>query len=349
MGANPCERSLRPARRIGPLWRWPAIVLAAFASVFVGGAGSLAKAAEQPQGREKLAVLVLGTSEKDAELADNLTEVIIASIAQRRGVEMAGREEFRTRLGVESEQRAQACIDDLGCLGRAGVSLGVRRIVAGTVGIRGKQFLFNLNLNNIETSKVENHIFRLVEGGVADLIPAVQAATEELFRPRVEPGRIQLTSSPSGARVSIDNAYLGVTPLISGTLLAGKHKVRVEADGRFPWISAVDVFSGQDLGVNLTDANLPRRRAWPTTAAEGSASLAALSFAAGGFLGVLSQLSPSGNTHAEAQSDFRQKQQFGDAANIAFVSGAVLSVAALYFVIRYNDDVLGRSDGEGSK
>jgi len=83
-------------------------------------------------------------------------------------------------------------------------------------------------------TKVENHIFRLVEGGVPDLIPAVQTATAELFRPRVEPGRIQLTSTPAGARVSIDNAYLGVTTSDSGTLLAGKHTVRVRGGGRFP-------------------------------------------------------------------------------------------------------------------
>ena len=301
-------------------------------------------AVDQPP-REKLAVLVLGTSEKDAELADNLTEVIIGSIAQHRGIEMAGREEFRARLGVQSEQRAQECIDDLACLGRAAVSLGVRRIVAGTVGIRGKQYLFNLNLNNVETNRVENHIFRMVEGGVADLIPAVQTATEELFRPRVEPGRIQLASTPAGARVSIDNAYLGVTPLISGTLLSGKHTVRVEADGRFPWVSAVDVFPGQDLGVTLTEVNLPKRRSWPTTAAVGSASLAGLAFATGGFLGVLSQLSPSGETRAAAQDDFRQKQRFGEAANVAFLSGAVFTAAALYFVVRYNEDIFGRSAG----
>ena len=45
--------------------------------------------------------------------------------------------------------------------------------------------------------------------------------------------------------MSIDNAYLGVTPLISGTLLAGKHDVRVEADGRFPWMSQVEVRPGR--------------------------------------------------------------------------------------------------------
>ncbi len=55
---------------------------------------AVARAGDAPAlpAREKLAVLVMGTAEKDAELADNLTEVLIASVAQQRGVEMAGRE-----------------------------------------------------------------------------------------------------------------------------------------------------------------------------------------------------------------------------------------------------------------
>ena len=62
---------------------------------------------------EKIAVLVLATADKDAELADNLTEVIIAYAAQHGGFEVAGKEEFRARLGVENERRAQACLDDI--------------------------------------------------------------------------------------------------------------------------------------------------------------------------------------------------------------------------------------------
>jgi len=293
---------------------------------------------------EKLAVLVLGTVEKDAELADNLTEVIIAGVARRGGTEIAGKEEFRARLGVENERRAQACLDDIACLGRAAVSLGVRRIVAGSVGTRGKQFLFNLNLDNVESGKIENRVFRLVEGGVEDLIRAVQEGTDELFRARVEPGKIQIASEPPGARVSIDNAYLGVTPLISGTLLSGKHNVRVEADGRFPWTSKVEVMPGQELQIKLTSDNLPQRKRWPTVAAAGSTALAVAALAAGGFLGALSQLQPTGNTRAEAQQDESQKRDFARAANVSFGAGALLGIVSLYFFIRYGDDIFGRTE-----
>jgi hypothetical protein len=301
-------------------------------------------AARPARAAEKIAVLVVATAEKDAELADNLTEVIIAHAAQHGGFEIAGKEEFRARLGVENERRAQSCLDDISCLGRAGVSLGVRRIVAGSVGTRGKRYLFNLNLVNIQDGRVESRVFRLVEGGVEDLIRAVQEASTELFRPHVEPGKIQVASQPDGARVSIDNAYLGITPLISPTLLAGKHNVRVEADGRFPWTSRVEVLPGQELQIRLTPDNLPARRRFPTYGAYGGAALCAASLAAGGFLGVLSQLQPNGDSRAAAMADLDQKRKFAFAANVAFGAAAVFGVVSLYYFIRYGDDVFGRTE-----
>jgi hypothetical protein len=293
---------------------------------------------------EKIAVLVLATSEKDAELADNLTEVLIAYVAQHGGFEIAGKEEFRARLGVESEKRAQDCLDDISCLGRAGVSLGVRRIVAGSVGTRGKQFLFNLNLDNVEQGKVESRVFRLVEGGIEDLIHAVQEASGELFRPHVEPGKIKIESQPVGARVSIDNAYLGVTPLISGTLLAGKHAVHVEAEGHFPWASRVEVLPGQELQIKLSGVNLPRRRGWPPAVAYGTAIAAGGALAVGGFLGELSQLQPNGSTRQQASDDLEQKRHFATAANISFGTAAVLAAISIYHFIRYRDDIFGRNE-----
>jgi hypothetical protein len=317
---------------------WQGLRLGAF------GAGLLLSLPAPARAAEKIAVLVVPSSEKEAELAENLTEVIIAHAARHGGFEVAGAEELRARLGVETDRGAQACLDNVGCLGRAGVSLGVRRIVAGSVGTRGNRHLFNLNLNNVQEGRIESRVFRLVEGGVDQLIRAVQEAAGELFRPRVEPGKIQIASEPPGARVSIDHAYLGITPLLSPTLLPGKHDVRIEVDGRFPWTSRVAVRPGEELQIRLTPENLPVRRRWPGYVAYGSASLAALSLAAGGFLGVLSQVQPSGETRESAMADLAQKKEFATAANMSFSTGLALGAVSLFYFIRYYDDIFGRSE-----
>jgi hypothetical protein len=296
---------------------------------------------------EKMAVLLLAAGEKDTDLADNVTEMVIAAVArQRGGVEVAGKEEFRARLGQMTDQRAQACLEEIACVGRTAVSLGVRRIVTGSVGTRGRQFLFSLNLHDVEAGRVENRVFRLIEGSLDDLIKAIETGCQELFKPKVEPGRIQVQSLPVGARVSIDNAYLGVTPLISGTLLPGAHKVRVEADRRFPWVSTVEVRSGQDLGINLTEANLPARRRWPGAIAYGTGVLALTAAATGGLLGILSQVNPSGDTRQSSMEDFNQKDKMAKGANAAFITAGGLAVISTAMFIIYKDDIFGRVEME---
>jgi hypothetical protein len=307
---------------------------------------ALLLAAPPARAAEKMAVLVMAASDREAELADNVTEVVIGYVARSTGAEVAGKEELRGRLGVTGDRQAAACLDDLSCLARAGVSLGVRRIVAGHVGTRGRQYLFNLTLNDLQSSQVTRRVFRLVDGGVEDLVRAVEDASAELFRPRVEPGRIQIRSEPQSARVSIDHAYLGVTPLMSGTLLPGRHHVRVEAEGRFPWLSEVEVLPGQDLGITLGPTNLPKRRRWPATVAYGAAGLGGLSLAAGGFLGVLSQLSPNGTTRADIQGDLDQKHRLATGANAAFIAGGVLVLVSLYHFVHYRGDIFGSPESD---
>ncbi len=302
---------------------------------------ALCAVSTQAVASEKLAVLVLGTSEAAADLADNVTEVVIAQVARQGSFELAGKEEFQMSLGMDSEGRGQACLESMSCLSRAAVSLGVRRIVSGSVGTRGKQFLFSLALNNVESGQVENRVFRLIEGDVQALIKAVQTGTTELFTPRVEPGRVEVKSATMGARVSVDNAYLGVTPLISGTLLPGPHRVRVEAENRFPWVSTVEVMPGQDLGINLTDENLPRRRQTPTRVATTAGALSLAALATGGFFGVLSQVNTSGDTRLDHQEDLRERERFSDIANISFIAGGALALISLGTVLLYSDDVFG--------
>jgi hypothetical protein len=101
---------------------------------------------------------------------------------------------------------------------------------------------------------------------------------------------------------------------------------------------------GQELQIKLEPDNLPARRAWPATVAYSSAILAGASLAAGGFLGVLSQLQPNGASRFEAQQDYEQRRDFATAANISFAAGAALAVVSLTYFIVYRDDIFGREE-----
>ena len=142
--------------------------------------------------------------------------------------------------------------------------------------------------------------------------------------------------------MSIDNAYLGVTPLISGTLLPGAHKVRVEADRRFPWVSTVEVRSGQDLGINLTEANLPRAPPLARRVAYGTGVLALTAAATGGFLGILSQVNPSGDTHQSSPGRLQPEGEAGQGRQRRLHHRGRLAVISTAMFIIYKDDIFGR-------
>jgi PEGA domain len=68
---------------------------------------------------------------------------------------------------------------------------------------------------------------------------------------------------PQGARVFIDRAAAGVTPVVVPDLGAGSYAVRVEAEGYLPWSSKIHVSADRQTRVHTTlapiDSELVRR------------------------------------------------------------------------------------------
>src|SRR5258708_5870722 len=56
--------------------------------------------------RPKLAALILKTGSVDEELADNLTEVLISRLARRGDHDISGKEELKSKLGVDDRAAA---------------------------------------------------------------------------------------------------------------------------------------------------------------------------------------------------------------------------------------------------
>lgn len=298
--------------------------------------------APEVRAADRVAVLILPEPGTDPSLADNVTELAIARIAERQSLEMVGTVELRRRLQMEGQRPTLACLDDLACLGRLAVALGVSRVVGGSLrAYSAERFLIHMTLTDVASGRVTGRFFRLVHNGIDQLIAAAREGTDELFRSRPEPGRIRVESDPARARVTIDDLFVGTTPALSGTLLPGPHVVRVEQENRFPWQDTVLVKPATELEIKLTPDNLPRRRRWPGYVAFGGLGAAALSAGLGGVLGAMSQVQPDSGVRLRVQEDLRRREGLATTANVLFGCAAAIGLASSGLLYVYRRDVFG--------
>jgi hypothetical protein len=297
--------------------------------------------------KPKLAALILRSGGIDQELADNLTEVLIARLARRGDHEIAGKEELKNKLGVD-DQAAAECMQNLGCLGRAGTELGVTRVVVGTLGRRGSDYLYNLSLIDITTGHVDNRVFELVAvsgtvDAVSTLIAAVQATADKLFEPKVEPGGVRVTSETRGAVVYLDDAFIGSTPVRRDGIEPGAHHLRVEKEGHLGWTKDIEVPAGNTLDVKVPLTALPERRRWPGNFAATCFAVGAVSAVIGLVLGPLSTAAPpeAGITRREAV-DSANKRYLESLSGWSLLGiGAALGITAAGITIYYRRDIFG--------
>ncbi len=288
---------------------------------------------------DRVAVLILPGETEDEELAQNLTEVVIARIANHQKVGLADASEFRRRLELDSDKRAQSCLEDKVCLGRVGVVLDVRRVVSGTVSTRDKGHLISLVLTNIASGEIENRYFQLVPGSSEALVEAIQYGTDGLFRRKAIPGHVAVETRPPGARVTIDERFAGTTPMVSAPLIVGRHQLRIEMDRRKPWSSTVEVQSGTDLRIKLDESQFERRLVWPRYVGLGGLGGSLLALTVGGVFGTFSQQQVSATTRVEVQAELEERNRFATNANVLFALGGALLVSGATTLWYYSDDV----------
>jgi hypothetical protein len=291
--------------------------------------------------KTKLAALILRSGAVDEELADNLTEVLIARLAQKGGREIAGKEEFKTKLGVDDKAAAE-CIQNLECLGRAGTELGVTHVVVGTLGRRGGDYLYNLNLIDITTGKVENRVFELVASAKVDtVIGAVQATADKIFEPKIEPGGVHVTSETPGALAYLDEAFIGTTPVRRDGIEPGAHHLRVEKEGHIGWAKEIDVPAGSTLDIKVPLAALPEKKKWP-----GPFAVTCLAIAIGSAVVGLTLAAISTDAPADSAVTRRTALDSANKRHLEYLAGfgllgvaAGLVVTAAGVAIRYRHDV----------
>lgn len=194
-----------------------------------------------------------------AEL-DQLTTYLTASLAKTKVYEVVPRASLREALRAEQAESFKACYDEA-CQIEIGRELAaqkalVTRIVQVGTACAVTSTLIDLTRATSERAAtfkadcsadavvdgLEGVVKELTDRGVPPPVVADVAPPPPPPLPVANPGRLELTSEPSGAEVRIDGQFAGKTPLEVPIKGLGIRQVVIEQRGFSPW--TVQVRSG---------------------------------------------------------------------------------------------------------
>lgn len=304
---------------------------------------------------ERVAVLLVPIGTVDPSTTDALTELLISAVAARGVTQIVGKEELQALLGRD-DAGILACVESGVCLGQISVELGVREVVAGTLGERDGRWVFALARIDARTGESSGRVFRELEGDLTALVRSLASSVPELYVEVVRPGRlvIEVLDARTGAHVAGADVFLDDLPIGTTTdatfrrelVVPGPHVLEVRSARHRTLARDVDVEDGSTLVLDATLVPVERgREISPLTWLPGLAGLAL--FGTGIGLGVVSQ-EPAGPTLTMRQTfeffDAREREAI--AANVLYaVGGACLVLGGVSLAL---DLVAGGTEHSGA-
>jgi len=172
------------------------------------------------------AVAVVPVDPADASLAQDLSSVLEASVAELTHAPVVASEDFRARMGLTGRSILD-CAADAGCVRRAGETLGVERILVGQVsrGV-GDEFILNVKLIDVPTGRMARNTIRQARG-VEALIEQSKTVVADFGRSAGQPPPAVVAEPAPPPADHASHAWLpyavggvGVAALAAGTVLA---------------------------------------------------------------------------------------------------------------------------------
>jgi hypothetical protein len=256
------------------------------AAVALGALLAIAAASRPALARARLAVLILVDS--DPALADNLTEVAISALAERRDRELVGTRELRRRLSSLLPVGEQAaCLARPACLAEVGAAAGAEQAVIGSVRRQPDGFQLDLALTDTRTAVRAARVSRAVPPELPALIAAVREGAAALFE-----------RAPAGA-------------------------VATELPPPAPTPAAVDLTRRDERAPSPA----PRRASIAAYLGVGAVALAAVAYSAAAVRGGIATATPVGASRADTQADLERREVYAREANDLLIVGGALSAA----------------------
>ncbi len=147
----------------------------------------------------------------DADVPVMLTDSLAAEVAAVSGCQVVSQGDITQMIDFEAQKAA--CGDETdSCLAEIGAALGAERVVGGTLGRLGGDFILSARLMNLGKGVVESRAEQVVHGAIEDLRQAARNAARQLFG--VAPAAVVAPPPPPSA--AAPNAALWWTGVVTG-------------------------------------------------------------------------------------------------------------------------------------
>jgi hypothetical protein len=249
-------------------------------------------AARAAASNDRLAVLVV--VEGDPALSDNLTEVAISRLAQRRDSLLVGLREVRDSLGdILVEPGIGACVEQPACLARLGAATRAESALIGDVRRESAQFVVRLFLVNTQTAAREAEFTTTVPDDMKQLIASIRTGVVSLFEPKTAP---PVASAPPQPPPPLPGLRENATPP-PPVLLPGEAKPAA-------------------------------RNRWLTLVGYGAGGMAVVALSAAVVTGIEATGTPTGADRPETERDLGRREGYATVANALFIAAGALALTA---------------------
>lgn len=198
----------------------------------------------------KLAVMPLAARGVEIATADALTSILSSQLNQIKGISVISQDDIKAMLAKVSMDSAVECTDSMQCVVEIGASLGLSKLVTGSVGKVKDTFVISIQLIDTRRAEVENRVLESFAGDAEELKNAVKLAAYQLagIDYTSRPGSIAITFNvPEGElQFGPNKEKLLNSQYTAENLVPGRYNLRVLADqdDYFPFQTDIYVAPG---------------------------------------------------------------------------------------------------------
>ncbi|MBN2359991.1 MAG: PEGA domain-containing protein, partial [Deltaproteobacteria bacterium] len=203
--------------------------------------------------QESIAILAFAAHGVDQHIADIVTQSATAAIDRLGVFRVISADDIRSMLTAEALKQAVGCSEST-CLAEIAGAIGATYIIAGSVGKLGSAYQLSLTLIDQARAQTVDRVVRQDEVAVSQLPALADAAARQVVRKLLaaKQGALDLVVNEAGADLVVDDALVGVAPLIAPLKLPqGPHRLAVAKAGFITHKQDVEVRPNETTGVTV--------------------------------------------------------------------------------------------------